>query len=123
MIRILIPLFLSALAMLGADGNPAITGNWKGSAEGPNGAIERSFTLKVEGSKLSGETVSQYTGKSTLNEGKADGDTITFSINAKIQDNEMKLNYKGKMTGKDQIKLSSEGFGGSSIEWTLKRVQ
>jgi hypothetical protein len=108
---------LFALAASAAD----ISGNWKGTAEGPNGAIERTFTFKQDGAKLTGETVSQYTGKSTINDGKVEGDTISFSITAKFQDNEMKLTYKGKITG-DTIKLSSD-FGGSgqTIEWTLKK--
>jgi len=98
-----------------------VSGNWKGTAEGPNGAIERSFTFKQEGAKLSGETVSQYTGKSTITDGKVEGDTISFSITAKFQDNEMKLTYKGKITG-DTIKLSSDfGGNGQTIEWTLKK--
>jgi len=98
-----------------------VSGNWKGTAEGPNGAIERSFTFKQDGSKLTGETNSEYTGKSTINDGKVEGDTITFSINAKFQDNEMKLTYKGKITG-DTIKLSSDfGGNGQTIEWTLKK--
>jgi len=99
-----------------------VSGNWKGTAEGPNGAIERSFTFKQDGSKLTGETNSEYTGKSTINDGKVEGDTITFSINAKFQDNEMKLTYKGKISG-DTIKLSSDfGGNGQTIEWTLKKT-
>ena len=30
---------------------------WKGTAEGPNGPIERTFTFKVDGGKLTGETL------------------------------------------------------------------
>ena len=108
---------LFAFAASAAD----ISGNWKGTAEGPNGAIERTFTFKQDGAKLTGETNSQYTGQSTINDGKVEGDTISFSINAKIQDNEMKLSYKGKISG-DTIKLTSEfGGGGQTIEWTLKK--
>jgi hypothetical protein len=108
---------LFALAASAAD----ISGNWKGTAEGPNGAIERTFTFKQDGAKLTGETNSQFTGKSVIENGKVDGDTISFGITAKFQDNEMKLTYKGKITG-DTIKLSSD-FGGSgqTIEWTLKK--
>ena len=40
-----------------------------------------------------------------ITDGKVEGDTLTFSITAKFQDNEMKLTYKGKITG-DTIKLS-----------------
>jgi len=115
--KLLLPLLaLCALAAMAAD----ISGNWKGTAEGPNGALERTFTFKQDGSKLTGETNSQFTGKSVINDGKVEGDTLSFSINAKIQDNEMKLTYKGKITG-DTIKLASEFGGGQAIEWTLKK--
>jgi hypothetical protein len=108
---------LFALAASAAD----ISGNWKGTAEGPNGAIERTFTFKQDGAKLTGETNSQFTGKSTIENGKVEGDTISFTITAKFQDNEMKLAYKGKITG-DTIKLSSDfGGNGQTIEWTLKK--
>ena len=97
-----------------------ISGNWKGTAEGPNGAIERSFTFKQDGSKLTGETISEYTGKSSITDGKVEGDTLSFSITANFQGEERKLTYKGKITG-DTIKLSSEFGGGQTIEWTLKK--
>jgi hypothetical protein len=108
---------LFAFAASAAD----ISGNWTGSAEGPNGAITRTFTFKQDGGKLTGETNSEYTGKSTITDGKVEGDTLSFSITAKFQDNEMKLTYKGKITG-DTIKLSSDfGGNGQTIEWTLKK--
>ena len=110
---------LLAASLFAAD----ISGKWKGTAEGPNGAIERTFTFKVDGSKLTGETESQMIGKSDITDGKVDGDNISFTINASFQGNEMKLNYKGKVVG-DQIKLSVEfpGGGGQAIEYTLKRM-
>jgi len=115
-------LLLALMAVFAIVASAAdISGNWKGTAEGPNGAIERSFTFKQDGSKLTGETNSEFTGKSAINDGKVEGDTITFSITANFQGNEMKLTYKGKITG-DTIKLSSDfGGNGQTIEWTLKK--
>ena len=85
--------------------------------------MERTFSFKVDGSKLTGETVSSFLGKSVIKDGKVDGDSITFYIEAKFQDNEMKLNYKGKVTGRDEIKFTSESAasGGQTIEWLAKR--
>ena len=106
---------ICAIAASAAD----ITGNWKGTAEGPNGAIERTFVFKQDGTKLTGETASEFLGKSVINEGKVEGDDISFSITANFNGNEMKLAYKGKISG-DEIKLTSD-FGGQSINWTLKK--
>lgn len=111
---------LLAAVVLAAD----ISGNWKGSAEGPNGALERTFLFKVDGTTLTGETTSSFLGKSVINDGKIEGDNISFTINAKFQDNDMKLTYKGKVSadGK-QIKLSSSNPNfDQPIEWTLKRA-
>lgn len=98
-----------------------ITGNWKATAEGPNGNMERTFTFKVDGNKVTGETTSTLLGKSTISDGKIEGDTVTFTISAKLQDNEMKLTYKGKITDKEIVFESSTGGGGQTIEWHAKR--
>ena len=118
--RLLLTLFISSIAALAAD----VSGNWKAAAEGPNGVIERTFVLKVEGAKLTGETVSSFAGKSTINDGKVDGDNLTFTIKMKLQDNEMTMNYKGKVVSKDEIKFTAESAagGGQTREWLAKRV-
>jgi len=103
-----------------------ISGTWKGTAENQGNTIERTFVFKVDGTKLTGETTSQMMGTSPITDGKIDGDNISFTITAKLQDNEMKMNYKGKVEGAT-IKLTVEfqgggGFGGQSIVWTLKKA-
>ena len=99
-----------------------ISGTWKGTAETPNGTIERTFVFKVDGTKLTGESTSQLTGKSEIVDGKVEGDNISFTMMVKIQDTDIKLNYKGKVSG-DQIKLNAEAPDqGFSVEYTVKRV-
>jgi len=114
-------LVASLLAVMAAD----VAGNWKATAEGPNGAMERTLSLQVDGAKLSGETVSSFVGKSVIEDGKVAGDTFTFTITAKFQDNEMKISYKGKLTGTDTMTLTSEvgGGGANPIEWKATRVK
>ena len=99
-----------------------VAGKWKGTAESANGTLERTFTFKVDGTTLTGETESQMLGKSAITDGKVDGDIITFSITANMQGNELKLTYKGRIAG-DQIKLTVEfPGGGQTAEFTLKRI-
>jgi hypothetical protein len=115
---LLVLMALFAMTASAAD----ITGNWKGTAEGPQGPIERTFTFKVDGTKLTGETESQMIGKSTIADGKVEGDKIEFSIKASFQGNDMTLLYKGTVSG-DTIKLSVDfGGGGQTVEYTLKRA-
>jgi hypothetical protein len=101
-----------------------ISGNWKATAEGPNGAMERTFVFKVDGNKVTGESTSSMMGKSTITDGKVEGDTVTFTLNGKFGDQEVKLNYKGKIKG-NEITFTSEmaggGGGGAPIQWVAKK--
>jgi hypothetical protein len=109
-------LALFAVMVLGAD----INGNWKGTAQFGDNAIERTFSFKVDGTKLTGETSSEMMGKSVINDGTIDGDQISFTITGNLQGTEMKLHYKGTVRG-DEIKLTSDA-NGQEIEWNLKKV-
>jgi hypothetical protein len=99
-----------------------ISGNWKGTAETPNGTVERTFVFKVDGHKLTGETTSSMFGKSTIEDGKVDGDDVSFTVTVNIQGNEGKVNYKGKIEG-DTINFKIEVQAiGQTLEMTAKRV-
>jgi hypothetical protein len=113
--RLLASLALCVLAASAAD----ISGNWKATAEGPNGTMERTFTFKQDGSKVTGQTVSSLVGESAITDGKVEGETVTFTINVKFQDQEMKLNYTGKISG-DTIKFTVDA-NGNTIEWNAKK--
>src|SRR2546423_1732943 len=105
-----------AITALAAD----ISGNWKATAEGPNGQMERTFVFKVDGSKVTGESTSTMMGKSPISEGKIEGDTVSFVLTGKFGDQEVKLNYQGKIAG-NEIKFTSEMAGGPGggqpIQW------
>jgi hypothetical protein len=116
---------LALLAVFAFTASAAdISGNWKATAEGANGAMERTFTFKVDGNKVTGESTSSMMGKSAITDGKVEGDTVTFTLSGKFGDQEVKLNYKGKIEG-NEIKFTSEmaggGGGGAPIQWTAKK--
>ena len=107
-----------AFTALAAD----VNGTWKGKVETPNGTSERTFVFKVEGNKLTGETTSDMLGKSEIKDGKIEGDTLSFTIHASYQGNDLELHYKGKVSG-DEIKLSVEMSGaGQTAEYTIKKI-
>lgn len=113
-------ILLAAFAVTGLAAD--VTGTWKGTAETPNGTIERTFIFKVDGDKLTGETSSEIMGKSTIMDGKIEGDNLSFTITVKFQDNDLKLNYKGKVTG-NEIKFTVEiPNAGQSLEYIAKKV-
>ena len=72
MIRLLLLTAALALTALAAD----VTGTWKGTADTAMGQVVRTFEFKVDGNKLTGETTSSMSGKSTIVDGKVDGDKI-----------------------------------------------
>ena len=115
--RLLFLLAAMAFTVFAAD----ITGTWKGTADTANGKTERTFVFKVDGNTLTGETTSDMLGKSTIENGKIEGDDISFTITAKFQDQELKLRYTGKVAG-DEIKLHVESDIGVNADYTAKRV-
>ena len=117
--RLLLGLSLFALSAFAADP----TGTWKATAEGPNGSMDRTFTFKVDGAKLTGESTNEMVGKSTIEDGKVDGDTITFNITFELQGNQMKTSFKGKTTGDDITLSETVGDTGMTLDWKGKRTQ
>jgi hypothetical protein len=114
-----LPILMAAFAFAASAAD--VAGTWKGTADTPNGSIERTFVFKVDGNTLSGETSSQMMGKSAIEDGKVDGDNLSFSIKVSFQGNDMKLNYKGVV--KDgEIKFHVESDNGLNLEYVAKKV-
>lgn len=120
LMKAIVAMMAMTVAVLAAD----INGNWKGTAEGPNGTLERKFTFKVDGTKLTGETESEFTGKSRIEDGKVEGEAVSFTIKANIQGNDVTLEYSGTATASG-FKMTSKIAGGGGfppIQWTLTKA-
>jgi hypothetical protein len=62
-------------------------------------------------------------GKSTIENGKVEGNKLSFTINVKFQDNDMKLNYKGEVKGEEMIlKVEFAGGDGPNVEYKAKKI-
>jgi hypothetical protein len=115
-------LVLTALVFSLTASAADISGTWKGTAQTQNGPVNRTFVFKVDGNKLTGETTSDLLGKSTIEDGKIDGDNVSFTLTVTFQGNEGKILYKGKVEG-DEIKFTVEIPAlDQKIEYTAKRV-
>jgi hypothetical protein len=117
---LLVLMAVFALTASAAD----ITGNWKATLDMGGQSMERTFVFKQDGAKLTGETTSSMMGKSTITDGKVDGDTVTFTITGNMQGQDMKLTYKGKIVSATEIKFDVDtgmGGGGQAIEWDAKK--
>jgi len=107
--------FLGTLTsvLLAAD----ISGKWAGkSEEGPAWV----FNFKADGSKITG-TMQGADGKERpINDGKLEGDALSFSVNSEWQGQPIKLVMKGKVSG-DKIELrvdTDDGAWGTDVVLT-----
>ena len=107
-------LALFAFCALAAD----VTGTWKGSMETPQGARDVTITLKADGNVLTG-TISGRQGDAPIQDGKIKGDNISFNLVRKFNDQEFKMEYKGKLKG-DELKMEIT-VGERTMPLNLKR--
>lgn len=100
-----------------------VTGAWKADFNTRRGLQKYTFTLKQDGANVTGKaTVDTDNGKreSDLKEGKIEGDTVTFVEMLKIQDNDVRVVFTGKISG-DEIKLTRQVGDFGSSEATARR--
>lgn len=107
---------LFALAALAAG----VDGKWKMTFEAGGQTRENTLTLKADGAKLTGKLESQR-GNADIQDGKIDGDAISFVVVRNFNGNEVRQQYKGKVKG-DEIQLTAT-FGDQEREMTAKRIQ
>jgi len=101
-----------------------ISGKWTAEVPGRQGQTRTTtFNFKAEGAKLTG-TVSGMQGDNPISDGKIDGNNISFTVVASFNGNEVKLLYKGTVSG-DEIKFSRTREGGTQPpqEFTAKRAK
>src|SRR5688572_14645589 len=109
----LLSIALCSLSAFAAD----ITGTWKAEFNTQRGLQKYTFTLKQDGASVTGKANVERDGEkreTELQEGKVEGDTVTFVEPLKIQDNEIKITYTGKIL-EDEIEFTRKvGDFGSS---------
>jgi enterochelin esterase-like enzyme len=104
-------ILLLALAALPFSALAAdVTGTWKSEFETQIGVQKYTFTLKQDGNRVAGKANSEIGGEkneSPLTEGKIDGDTVSFVELLNFQGNDLRISYKGKLSG-TEIKFTRE---------------
>jgi len=81
-----------------------VTGTWKADIETQVGKFKYTYILKQEGTVITGKILSELEGvknETVVLEGKLNGDAIEFTEMMKFQDTDLKINYKGKVTGEE----------------------
>ena len=81
--------------------------------QGPGGEATWTFDLKADGDKLSGMVVNDFMGEMEIQDGKIDGDAVSFKQVMQRGDRSMTFVYTGKISG-DEMELTRtmEGMGG-----------
>ena len=95
------PLMLLAFAAFSFSALAAdVTGTWKADFETQRGLQKYTFTLKQDGMTVTGKASAESNDQkreAELKEGKVEGDTVSFVELLKIQDNEIRVTYTGKL--------------------------
>ncbi|MGA7162074.1 MAG: hypothetical protein WBZ48_13820 [Bacteroidota bacterium] len=109
--------FVVALLAVNIGVAQDINGKWKGQMQSPNGPMDLVFNFKTNGDSLSGSVVGPM-GELPIANGKIDGKTFSFQVNA----GEMTINHQCTAMG-DSISMKVPGMqGGDAMEVMLKRV-
>jgi enterochelin esterase-like enzyme len=100
------------------------TGKWKMNIESPIGPLKYTYTLNQAGVKLTGKILCEMeTDKieMDISNGAVKGDSISFVEIFKRQDNEIRITYKGIISG-DEIKCERQVGEYGTEKVILKRV-
>ena len=77
-----------------------ITGKWKSEFDTQIGHLKYTYELKADGEKITGKALRELEGTKTtidLVEGKIKGDEVSFVEPIKVQEQEIRIEYKGKL--------------------------
>lgn len=98
-------------------------GRWKSEVETQMGQMKYTYELKTDGDKITGHAIRTRNGETatnTISEGKIKNDEISFVEQAKMQDQDYRIEYTGKITG-DEMKLSRKAGDFGSTDIVAKR--
>jgi enterochelin esterase-like enzyme len=87
-----------------------LTGTWKAEFDSQIGLQKYTYTLKQDGTSLTGKANSEVNDQkreAELTEGKIDGDKISFVEMLNFQGNDIRISYKGTISS-NEMKLTRE---------------
>jgi hypothetical protein len=121
---------LVATSLFAADassnaGSTSVAGKWKSEFDTPVGHLNYIYEFKTGGDKLTGTAIREREGAKAeieLKEAAVTGDQVSFVEPIKIQDQDVRVEYKGKLSG-DEIKLTRKVGDFASMEIVAHRVK
>ena len=112
----------AASATASADAKD-ISGVWHGEFDSQIGMQKYDYTLKVSDGKVTGKANSEINGEkreAELTEGKLSGDTVSFVEPLKFNDNDVRIEYTGKIKG-DEISFHRKVGDFATEDFVAKR--
>lgn len=83
-----------------------ITGKWKAKFDTQIGEQNYTYEFKADGEKLTGKAISG-SGSSDIQDGKIQGDEVSFVETFMYDGNPVRIEYKGKIAG-DEIRFTRQ---------------
>jgi hypothetical protein len=99
-----------------------ITGKWTASFDTQIGQQNYTYEFVVKDGALTGKAKSDN-GETALQNGKVEGDTVTFVENLTFQGMDIKIEYTGKITSADEIKFTRKVADFATEELIAKRAK
>lgn len=126
MIKKVAVLVVLAMALLVSAFAADPTGKWTAEFDTQIGMQKYIFELKAEGTKLTGKAIGKVTDAEAttvdIQNGKIDGDEISFLENLKFGEMDLRIEYKGKVAG-DEIKFTRKVAENIVEEFVAKRAK
>jgi len=102
-----------------------VTGKWTAEFDTQIGVQKYIYEFKVEGTKLTGKAIGKRGDSEAaveIQEGKVNGDEISFVEMLKFGDQDLRIEYKGKLAG-DEIKFTRKVGDVATEEFVAKRAK
>jgi hypothetical protein len=114
-----------ALAGSARSADTTVAGKWKGQFDSQIGLQKYTYVFKVDGTNLTGRAIGirdEETNNVAITEGKIVKDEISFVEPLKFDDNDVRIEYTGKVSG-DEIKLHRKVGDFAEEDLVVKRVK
>jgi hypothetical protein len=115
-----------ALALAGnARAGDSVAGKWTAEFDSQIGIQKYTYDFKVDGTNLTGRAIGirdDGTNDVAITEGKINQDEISFVEALRFDDNDIRIEYTGKMTG-DEIKLHRRVGDFAEEDLVARRVE